>query len=614
MTAPIREDADHVHHGDHVDYADELAPQHVVILYASETGNAQDVAERTARAFRAQHREAVLLSMAEYDIADLPHEALLILITSTHGRGDPPPAMRGLWEKMIRAGLPGDILEDVHYSIFGLGDTSYERFCYAGKMLARRMDSLGAHALTEPGWGDERAPDGLEQDFLPWLERTVAAFLPYLPGPSTPPLPNTALPPPIYGFEDPSDSDVDLSRLAISDKAAVEPFAPEGWLKATIRRNKRVTKDDWWQDVREVDLELQGRVANYPPGSVCSLHPRCSDEEVDEFLEMNGLVEEADKVVVIKSNLPEQDIPPHLPSGPTTLRTLLTHHLDLRQPPRKSMFEWLRRLSADEREQERLDEFLDDPDEIHDYASRPKRTIVETLADFRETKIPLSHVLEVLAPLRRRQFSIASSFEAHPGHVQLLVAMVEYKTNLSIPRRGLCSSWLQSLPEDTTIALEILPPTLFLPKPDVPVILVGPGTGVAPMRAFLEDRVRDGAAKDTALYFGCRSLSSDYYYASEWDEHRATGARVRVAPSRDRPNKVYVQHLLREDAALINEWIVKRGGYVFISGSSNAMPREVREALAWCISTDGAGSLEPEAATEYIAEMFDSGRGGEESW
>lgn len=101
-----------MHHGDHVDYyADELAPQHVVILYASETGNAQDVAERTARAFRAQHREAVLLSMAEYDIADLPHEALLILITSTHGRGDPPPAMRGLWEKMIRAGLPGDILE-----------------------------------------------------------------------------------------------------------------------------------------------------------------------------------------------------------------------------------------------------------------------------------------------------------------------------------------------------------------------------------------------------------------------------------------------------------------------------------------------------------------------
>lgn len=109
-----------------------------------------------------------------------------------------------------------------------------------------------------------------------------------------------------------------------------------------------------------------------------------------------------------RSNATDQPLPPHIPSGPTTLRILLTHHLDLRCSPRKSFFEWLRRFSNDEREQERLDEFIADPDEVHDYATRPSRTVLETLADFRLTKIPLEYVLEVLSPLRRRQFSIAS--------------------------------------------------------------------------------------------------------------------------------------------------------------------------------------------------------------
>ena len=180
----------------------------------------------------------------------------------------------------------------------------------------------------------------------------------------------------------------------------------------------------------------------------------------------------------------------------------------MRCSPRKSFFEWLRRLSTDEREQERLDEFLADPDEIFTYATRPARTIVETLADFREVRLPLSHILEILPPLRRRQFSIASSWGAHPGKIQLLIALVEYKTNLKIPRRGLCSSWLATLAEGelrclkgkdeltlgTRLPVKINAPTLFLPEPEVPVILVGPGTGVAPMRAFVEERVRQGAA------------------------------------------------------------------------------------------------------------------------
>nr|XP_018265994.1 NADPH-ferrihemoprotein reductase [Kwoniella dejecticola CBS 10117]OBR88152.1 NADPH-ferrihemoprotein reductase [Kwoniella dejecticola CBS 10117] len=585
-----------------------------LILYASETGNAQDVAERVARSFRSKGRKITCQSMETFPIQSLIHVPLIILITSTHGRGDPPPAMTSLWKALLRANLPKDILEDVHFTLFGLGDSSYERFCYAGKILARRMEDLGGNKLCGYGWGDERSPNGIEDALIPWLKETLDTFLPYLPIiPDYTPLESTDLPPPIYSLTPIATSVEDMIRH--HDDGWVKP---DDWVWATLRKNERVTKGDWWQDVREIELEFEDDdIEPYLPGSICSLQPQSSEEDVTMFLELMDLESQADIPMTVKSLLQEQSLPQHLPpSGkPTTLRSLLTNHLDIRCSPRKSFFEWLRRLSSDEREQERLDEFIDDPDEIHTYATRPSRSIVETLADFRQTKIPLSHILEILPPLRRRQFSIASSFEAHPGKVQLLVALVEYKTNLKIPRRGLCSQWLDSLSVGSRIPIHISPPTLYLPlDPEIPVILVGPGTGVAPMRAFVEARVAQGAIDNTALYFGCRSKYADFYFSSEWQKYGEMGMNIQIAASRDQEEKVYVQHLIKENKEEVHEWLVEKGGYVFISGSSNAMPREVREALAWCISTEGAGTFSEEEAKEYIERMFEEKRGGEESW
>ncbi|WVQ83849.1 NADPH-dependent diflavin oxidoreductase 1 [Cryptococcus sp. DSM 104549] len=615
-----------------------------IILYASETGNAQDTAERVARAFRSHGRAITCLPMDEYPISSLPHTYLLILITSTHGRGDPPPAMLPLWSALLRSSLPEDILEDVHFALFGLGDSSYERFCFAGKMLLRRMEGLGASKMGEPAWGDERSPNGIEDAFLPWLQQTLDLFLPYLPlrSPNASTYTTTSLPPPLYALTpvpsaDNSTSDDeygDFGRLSISPTPnghAAPSIAdvikkgsqctrekPDNWVWATLRKNSRVTKEDWWQDVREIELEFEDdNVQPYLPGSICSLQPRSRTSDVDTFLEAMDLEGEADEPMTIEALSPAQPLPAHLPRAgtTTTLRSLLTNHLDIQCSPRKSFFEWLRRFSPEEMERDRLDEFIADPDEIHTYATRPSRTIVETVADFRHTRIPLSHILEVLPPLRRRQFSIASSWQAHPRKVQLLVALVEYKTNLKVPRRGLCSSWLSQLEVGTRMPIHIAPPTLFLPpKPETPVILVGPGTGVAPMRAFAEVRVAQGAAKDTAVYFGCRSASADYFFASEWDEYRKKGVSVNVAASRDQEEKVYVQHLIRRDKKMIKEWVVDRVGSVYISGSSNAMPREVREAIAWCISTEGAGDMTKEESKAYVEQMFEDKRGGEESW
>ncbi|KAJ9122725.1 hypothetical protein QFC24_004154 [Naganishia onofrii] len=234
---------------------------------------------------------------------------------------------------------------------------------------------------------------------------------------------------------------------------------------------------------------------------------------------MNKLEEEADQAFVIQPIDTDQQVPLHLPRGkPTTLRRILRDHVDVRQPPRNPFFEWMARFTTSELERERLEEFLADP--------------------------------------------------VHPGEIQLLVGLVEYKTNLKIKRKGLLSSWLQGLPEGYRIPTKVDAPTLFLPpqSANVPVILVGPGTGVAPMRAFAEERIRQGQGKNTAIYFGCRSKQHDFYYADEWDAMRKAGMTVRIAFSRDQDEKLYVQDLIKEDAKLIKEWIHDRLGNIYISG------------------------------------------------
>jgi sulfite reductase alpha subunit-like flavoprotein len=193
--------------------------------------------------------------------------------------------------------------------------------------------------------------------------------------------------------------------------------------------------------------------------------------------------------------------------------------------------------------------------------------------------------------------------------------MVNYKTNLSIPRRGLCTSWLSSLPVNTRLPIKITSPSLHLPlDSSTPVILIGPGTGIAPMRAFLEARVSQGqtAIDSTVVYFGCRSAGADMFYAEEWEEYKRIGVKIRIAISRDggEGSKTYVQHLIKEDKEMMVDWLLNREGWVYISGSSNAMPREVREALGWCLS-DKFGE---EEAMRYVEGIFDQGRGGEESW
>jgi len=330
-----------------------------------------------------------------------------------------------------------------------------------------------------------------------------------------------------------------------------------------------------------------------------------------------GWASEADKAYHVMVRLGEQPLPPHIP--PTlTLREVFTKYLDINAVPRRSFFELLQYFTTDDMEREKLHEFctIEGQQDLYDYCQRVRRTIREILSDFRSVKVPKDYVFDLFPPMRPRQFSIASSFNAHPKEVHLCVAIVNYRTKLRTPRRGVCTTYLSSLAEGSRVALDIQ--RGFIRPPDDlerPIICVGPGTGIAPMRALIEEREVNGA-KNNTLYFGCRSAAKDQHYRDEWAAREQAGTlRYRLSCSRDGQEgkaKVYVQHLMEEDAQLIWEILGERNGSLYISGSSNKMPVAVKKAVELAALTQG-GLTEDEAKL-FVTGLEREGRLFEECW
>lgn len=255
------------------------------------------------------------------------------------------------------------------------------------------------------------------------------------------------------------------------------------------------------------------------------------------------------------------------------------------------------------------------------YCSKEHRTYLEVLQDFHHPQPPLDQLLDVIPRLQPRQFSIASSLEKHPGRLQLCVAVVAYKTPTKRFRRGLCSSWLASLQLGQQVPLWVRAnPAMRVPAdPNCPLLLVGPGTGVAPLRAILEERAsaREAGTKqgEQTLLFGCRKRTADFLYGCEFEDlqQRQVLQGLWVAFSRDQPKKVYVQHKIAEYAKDVWRIVAAENSHFYLCGSAGQMPKEVREAVieAACM---GVGKLSEEEAHALLKRMEKEKRWHVETW
>ncbi|KAI0840770.1 riboflavin synthase domain-like protein [Hypoxylon sp. FL0890] len=392
-------------------------------------------------------------------------------------------------------------------------------------------------------------------------------------------------------------------KYSLDDLTTKEPLPPPDLLPiptawpALVRENRRVTPTSHWQDVRHLVFEVGAQptmsrrgeigVFSYVPGDAVVIYPKNFPVDVQALIDLMGWQDVADlpfehhaKRTSMLSSTPSNCYP--FPRS--TLRQLLLHNYDITAIPKRVFFQDIAFYTDDPMHRERLREFANPglSDEFYDYTSRPRRSILEVLQDFPSVKIPYQHVPSIFPVIRGREYSIASggsllkTGDNHITRVEILVALVKYKTVLRKTRQGLCSRYLVSLQPGTVINLTHREydglEASFCQRP---LLAIAPGTGIAPIRAHLWDRRDEPQAGEAMLFFGGRNKNADFYFKNEWEKF---GVKVFTAFSRDQEEKIYVQDRIRENALLVCDYI-QRGAVICICGSSGKMPEAVRLAL-----------------------------------
>ena len=509
--------------------------------------------------------------------------------------------MKKAWKFLLRRSLPPTSLQSQSFGVLGLGDSSYPKFNHVAKKLSKRLLQLGGQQVVSTGLGDDQHDLGPDFVVDSWLERWWGVVLERWPLPrGLEPVPWDVLPPSRFTVTwlEKGQEVEGLKELEVPSQ--------ERPLLAPLLSCERQTPSSHFQDVRLVRMEAPS--LSYSPGDVALVQPSNLAESIDTFFELFPSLD-PDALFLIKPTCPLTPLPPgHLLPQPCSVRQAVTTYLDLQAVPRRYFFELLSHFSQEEQEREKCQEFntAEGQQDLYSYCNRPRRTVLEVLYDFRHTTphIPFQYLLDLLPPIKPRSFSIASAPSLHGDVLELLVAVVTYRSSLVAPRRGLCSSWLASLEKGALVPVWVRRGALTFPPAPAPVVMVGPGTGVAPFRSFsLESK----SNRRLVLFFGSRSENADFYFKDEWSE---AGVEVVTAFSRDQEDKVYVQHRLGERRQLLLELLLDQRGSFYVAGSSKAMPAAVREEVVAALAT----RLGEEGAEAWVEAMEREGRYQTETW
>jgi sulfite reductase (NADPH) flavoprotein alpha-component len=505
----------------------------LTILYASQTGTAESLAKKAAKAASARGFAPAVLDVATVSAESLQSHANLLLITSTYGDGEPPDSAKALHAALAADTAPA--LAPVRYSICALGDTNYTLFCQAGKDFDAYLEKRGATRVHP------RADCDVDYDapFETWLHASLAALGGGTTSVSSASAPSSA----------PSVVTHDKKNPYLAPVLAVRPLNGPGSAKEVNHV--------------EFDLSAAGVSLAYEAGDALGVIPQNCPELVSAVLAALG----ADGEEAVAT-----------PVGELSLRRALTEHYELGKPP-AALLEALALPPESPAPLDVLDALLAAP------APKPSVTKLVTL-------------LRKIAP---RLYSISSSPKAHPGQVHLTVGAVRY-THAGRARKGVCSTFLaERALAHGTAPVFVHSNKAFRPPADpaAPMIMVGPGTGIAPFRAFLEERAATHAPGKNWLFFGDQKAATDFLYADELHAWRASGVltRLDVAFSRDQAEKIYVQHRMLEHAAELFAWL-EQGAHFYVCGDASRMAKDVDTALHQII--EQAGARTPAEAAAYV--------------
>ncbi|XP_075226577.1 NADPH-dependent diflavin oxidoreductase 1 isoform X2 [Lycorma delicatula] len=526
--------------------------------------------------------------MDEYPITELLFERLVIFVCSTTGQGDQPDNMKKFWKFLLRKNLPSNSLQNVKFGVLGLGDSSYVKFNHVGKKLYRRLLNLGGQPICDLGLADDQHDLGADALIDPWINSLWNILLKIFPlEPGVQPVDTTSLLPARWDVNIISSESTESSK-SIVEFLKWENTAPENSCIASVISNERITSANHFQDVRLLKLRIKD--ISYKPGDVAVIRPNNRPTAVTQLFNM--LSENVCKQHLVRDTLlqvvqKDEDMPvPFALQQPITLEKCATEYWDLNAVPRRFVFQLLSKLTPSDMEREKLEEFSSaaGQEDLYNYCNRPRRNVLEVLSDFpfASANIPLEYLFEIFQPIRPRLFSIASSPKFHKEELHLLIAVVSYKTKLMAPRLGLCSNYLASLNHANSLPVSVRTGSFSFPQKSLPIIMVGPGTGIAPFRSFVWDKTVEGEANSEYLhlFFGCRNKEADFHCRSEWERLQSEGKiSFYTAFSRDQSHKVYVQHIIEKEEVNLWKLLSRKDVHIYVAGNANNMPNSVREAF-----------------------------------
>lgn len=532
----------------------------VTILFGSQTGNSQRLAKALSKKLEDHGFQVALSSMRDFKPNGLKKLHNLLLLVSTHGEGDPPDNAISFYEFLHSKRAPQ--LEELRYSVLALGDTSYEFFCQTGKDLDKRLEELGGKRICT------RVDCDLDYDepAAEWFESVLSGLSATQEGASV-------------GATASTLNSV-TGSLEQSAYSRTQPFHAE------VIENINLNGRGSGQETRHLALSIEGSGFQFEPGDCIGIFPENHPELVDSLISTMGW--KPDDVVTVNKQGEQRPLREALLQNFEI--TVLTKPL-LEQAAQFSSNNQLRELLQPGHEQE-LKQYLNG------------RDLLDFIQDFAPWEGSASDFTAILRKLPARLYSIASSYKANPDEVHLTIRALHYDSN-GRKRHGVCSVQCAERlePGDTLPIYVHTNPNFKLPEsPDTPIIMIGPGTGIAPFRSFMEEREETGAEGKTWLFFGDRHFLTDFLYQTDWQRWLKDGVltRMDVAFSRDTAEKVYVQHRMLEKSRELYEWL-QEGAAIYVCGDEKHMAHDVNATLIKILEQEG-GMSTTEAET-YLSDL-----------
>ncbi|BDC58819.1 assimilatory sulfite reductase (NADPH) flavoprotein subunit [Bacillus altitudinis MN12] len=527
----------------------------VTVLYGSQTGNSEGLAKKTAQHLEEKGFQVTLSSMSDFKPNNLKKINNLLVIVSTHGEGDPPDNALSFHEYVHGRRAPK--LDHLSFSVLSLGDSSYEFFCQTGKEFDERFEELGGTRLFD------RVDCDLDYDepFSEWLQG-VASSLSEGEAVSLP------------------QESAGANNQAVSEYSRTNPFYAE--VLENINLNGRGSN----KETRHLELSLEGSGLVYEPGDSLGIYPTNDPALVDELIQTCGW--NAEEAVTVHKN------------GDTLpLKEALTSHFEITVLT-KPLLQKIAELTKSESLHTLLEE--GNEEKLKEYIAG--RDLVDAARDFGPFEGTAADFTSILRKIPARLYSIASSLKANDEEVHLTIGAVRYDAH-GRERQGVCSILCaERLQPGDTLPVYIQHNQNFkLPQdPDAPIIMVGPGTGIAPFRSFMQEREEMGANGKSWLFFGDQHFVTDFLYQTEWQKWLKDGVltKMDVAFSRDTEEKVYVQHQMKKQSTELFEWL-EQGAYVYICGDEKHMAHDVHNTLLSIIQEEGA--MSKEKAESYLANL-----------